>query len=237
MMANNETGVVQDSRGIGEICRERKVLHLSDTTQAIGKIRVDVNENKLDLCTLSAHKVYGPKGVGALYVRRKDPRVKLIAEITGGGHEQGLRSGTLNVPGIVGIGEACRLAGENLWDYGIHTSRWRTLLEQQLTLHQRGYINGSIKSRLSNTTNLHFPGLKSEQLIKALPEIAFSMGSACTSALPEPSHVLRAMGLKDVEIDGSIRISIGKDTSEAEIRDAIFRIGATLDTLLAKKGI
>ncbi len=237
MMANNETGVVQDSRGIGEICRERKVLHLSDTTQAIGKIRVDVNENKLDLCTLSAHKVYGPKGVGALYVRRKDPRVKLIAEITGGGHEQGLRSGTLNVPGIVGIGEACRLARENLWDYGIHTSRWRTLLEQQLTLHQRGYINGSIKSRLPNTTNLHFPGLKSEQLIKALPEIAFSMGSACTSALPEPSHVLRAMGLKDVEIDGSIRISIGKDTSEAEIRDAIFRIGATLDTLLAKKGI
>lgn len=231
MMANNETGVLQESRQIGEICRKRNVLHLCDTTQAIGKVRVDVNEERIDLCTLSAHKMYGPKGVGALYVRRKDPRVKLVPEITGGGHELGLRSGTLNVPGIVGLGEACRLAAEQLWDYAMHTSRWRTILEQALTVNQRGYINGSIKSRLPNTTNIYFPGIRSEQLLKTIPEIAMSMGSACTSALPEPSHVLKAMGLKDAEIFSSIRISIGKDTDEDQIREAIFRIGTTLDSV------
>ncbi len=235
MMANNETGVLQDSGLIGEICRENKVIHLSDTTQAIGKVRVDVQEHKLDLCTLSAHKLYGPKGVGALYIRRKHPRVKLVAEITGGGHENGLRSGTLNVPGIVGLGEACRLASGRLWDYGIHVSRLRTLLEQQLTRDQRGYINGSIRHRLPNTSNICFQGIRSAAFIKALPDIALSTGSACTSALAGPSHVLKAMGLSDDETAGSIRFSIGKDTTEEQIQQAIFRIGMVLDSLSGNK--
>ncbi|MBL7922588.1 MAG: cysteine desulfurase [Bacteroidia bacterium] len=230
MQANNETGVIQDAEAIGRLCRERGTLFLSDSTQAAGKIRVDVQEQRMDLCSLSAHKLYGPKGVGALYVRRKNPRVKLLAEISGGGHEQGLRSGTLNVPGIVGFGEACQLAAERLWEYGTHTSRWRTFLEQQLTVERKhGFINGSIRSRLPNTSNLCFPGMRSEHLIKALPEIAMSMGSACTSALPQPSHVLQSMGRKDDEIFSSVRISIGKDTTEAEIREAILRIGMELD--------
>lgn len=234
MMANNETGVLQNSREIGELCRQKKILHLSDTTQAIGKIRVNVHEDRLDLCTLSAHKIYGPKGIGALYIRRKDPRVKLLTQITGGNHENGLRSGTLNVPGIIGMGEACRLAVDNLWAYGSHTSRLRTLLEQQLTAGGRGFINGSIKSRLPNTSNIWFPGLKSEHLIKAIPEIAISMGSACTSAIPEPSHVLKAMGLKEEFIYGSMRFSIGKDTSEEDIQTSIVRIGVALENQLRR---
>lgn len=231
MMANNETGVIQPTEAISKICRDKQTIFLSDTTQAAGKMRIDVRDNGPDLCTVSAHKIYGPKGVGALYIRRKDPRVKLIAEITGGGHERGLRSGTLNVPGIVGLGAASRLANEQLWDYGIHTSRWRTILEQQLTEDGKGTINGSIKSRLPNTTNITFPGIKAERLIHQLSDIAFSMGSACTSALPTPSHVLKAMGLSDEEIQSSIRLSIGKNTTEAEIRETILRIGGALVSL------
>ena len=231
MMSNNETGVIQPTEAISKICRDKQTIFLSDTTQAAGKMRIDVQDNGPDLCTLSAHKIYGPKGVGALYIRRKDPRVKLIAEITGGGHERGLRSGTLNVPGIVGLGAAARLANEQLWDYGIHTSRWRTILEQQLTEDGKGTINGSIKSRLPNTTNITFPGIKAERLIHQLSDIAFSMGSACTSTLPTPSHVLKAMGLSDEEIQSSIRLSIGKNTTEAEIRETILRIGGALVSL------
>jgi cysteine desulfurase len=228
MMANNETGVIQPTEAISKICRDKKTIFLSDTTQAAGKMRIDVQDNGPDLCTVSAHKIYGPKGVGALYIRRKDPRVKLIAEITGGGHERGLRSGTLNVPGIVGLGAAARIANEQVWDYGIHTSRWRTILEQQLTEDGKGTINGSIKSRLPNTTNITFPGVKAERLIIAIGDIAISMGSACTSALPAPSHVLKSMGLSDEEIQSSIRLSIGKNTTEAEIRESILRIGGAL---------
>lgn len=229
MMANNETGVIQDCGEIGRICRAKKIIFLSDTTQAIGKMRVNVDEQSVDLCTLSAHKIYGPKGIGALYVRRKNPRVAIHAQITGGGHERGLRSGTLNVPAIVGFGKACELASEGGWDYGIHTSRWRTFLEQQLTIELgQGFINGSIKSRLPNTSNICFPKIKSEQLIKALPNIGMSMGSACTSAIPQPSHVLKAMGLSEQEIYSSVRISIGKNTSEEEIKETLVRMEAVL---------
>lgn len=229
MMANNETGVLQDCTEIGRICRERKILFLSDTTQAIGKMRVNVAEQNLDLCTLSAHKIYGPKGIGALYVRRKNPRVTLHAQITGGGHERGLRSGTLNVPAIVGFGKACELAGEGLWDYGIHTSRWRTFIEQQLTIEfGHGFINGSTRSRLPNTSNICFPKIKSEKLIKALPNLGMSMGSACTSAVLQPSHVLTAMGLKESEIYSSVRISLGKSTTEEEIKNALVRMEEVL---------
>ncbi len=229
MMANNETGVIQDCEEIGRICRDKKIIFLSDTTQAVGKMRVNVDEQSLDLCTLSAHKIYGPKGIGALYVRRKNPRVSLHSQITGGGHERGLRSGTLNVPALVGFGKACELANEGGWDYGIHTSRWRTFLEQQLTIELgHGFINGSIKSRLPNTSNICFPKIKSEQLIKALPNIGMSMGSACTSAIPQPSHVLKAMGLSEQEIYSSVRISIGKNTSEEEIKETLVRMEAVL---------
>jgi cysteine desulfurase len=229
MMANNETGVIQDCEEIGRICRAKKIIFLSDTTQAVGKMRVNVDEQSLDLCTLSAHKMYGPKGIGALYVRRKNPRVSLHSQITGGGHERGLRSGTLNVPALVGFGKACELANEGGWDYGIHTSRWRTFLEQQLTIELgHGFINGSIKSRLPNTSNICFPKIKSEQLIKALPNIGMSMGSACTSAIPQPSHVLKAMGLSEQEIYSSVRISIGKNTSEEEIKETLVRMEAVL---------
>lgn len=231
MMANNETGTMQPVEEISRICNEKKTLFLCDATQAIGKVRVDVQELGLHLCTISAHKFYGPKGIGALYVRRKDPRVKLAAAITGGGHERGLRSGTLNVPGIVGMGAAATLARGYQWDYGMHTSRWRTILEQQLTSEGRGFINGSIRSRLPNTTSITFPGIRAEALIKRIPDIGISMGSACSSALPEPSHVLKAMGLTDEEIYSSIRISLGKETTEEDVRSAIFRIGGALDDL------
>lgn len=233
MMANNETGTVQPVEEIARLCRSRDVLFCCDTTQSIGKTRVDVQELGLPLCTLSAHKYYGPKGIGALYVRRREPRVKLAAEITGGGHERGLRSGTLNVPGIVGMGAASRLAGERTWDDAMHTSRWRTILEQALTENGRGWINGSVRARLPNTTNLTFPGISAARLIKVLPDIALSMGSACSSALPQPSHVLKAMGLTDEEVFSSVRISLGRNTTEAEIRAAIFRIGEALVTLQA----
>ena len=231
MMANNETGTIQPVEEIARICKAKETIFFSDTTQAIGKTRVDVQELGLPLCTISAHKLYGPKGIGALFVRRKDPRVKLVAEITGGGHERGLRSGTLNVPGIAGFGMAARLAKRNTWDYGIHTSKWRTILEQQLTEDGRGFINGSIRSRIPNTTNITFPGVKAETLIRQIPEIGISMGSACSSALPEPSHVLKAMGLSNEEIFSSVRISLGKDTGEEEIREAILRIGGALEKL------
>lgn len=229
MMANNETGTIQPVEEIARICKAREKLFLCDTSQAIGKTRIDVQELGLHLCTISAHKMYGPKGIGALYVRRKEPRVKLAAEITGGGHERGLRSGTLNVPGIAGLGAAATLAKLNTWDYGLHTSKWRTILEQQLTEEGRGFINGCIRSRLPNTTNITFPGLKAHELIKRIPDIGISMGSACSSALPQPSHVLKAMGLSDEEIFSTVRISLGKDTSEAEIRTAILRIAGALD--------
>lgn len=231
MMANNETGTMQPVEEIARICKAKETLFLCDTTQAIGKTRVDVQELGLHLCTISAHKMYGPKGIGALYVRRKEPRVKLVAEITGGGHERGLRSGTLNVPAIVGFGTAAHLAKQNTWDYGMHTSKWRTILEQHLTEDGRGFINGCIRARIPNTTNITFPGIKAEKLIKAIPEIGISMGSACSSALPQPSHVLKAMGLSDEEIYSSVRISLGKETTEEEIRQAILRIGGALEKL------
>lgn len=225
MMANNETGVLQDSEAIGALARSKQVLHLCDTTQAAGKMRIDVNDQRIDLCTLSAHKLHGPKGCGALYVRRKRPRVTLLPECTGGGHERGLRAGTLNVPGIVGLGEACRLAGERLWDYALHTSRWRTFFEQMICVeHKLGRINGSTRYRLPNTTNITFHQTQTSKLMTALPDMAFSAGSACSSALDLPSHVLNAMGLTLEEIRSSARFSFGIHTTEEEVKIAIARL-------------
>jgi cysteine desulfurase len=235
MLANNETGVMQDIERIGTVCREHGCLLLCDTTQAAGKIRLAVNEQNIDIAVLSAHKFYGPKGIGALYIRRKNPRVSMAPLLTGGGHEKGLRSGTLAVPLIVGMGAACRKACSELWDYGSHTSRLRTWLEQQLTVErQHGFINGSTRSRLPNTANLCFPGIQATRLISMLPEIGISTGSACSGALQEPSHVLESMGLSKAEIAASVRISIGKLTTKEETDVAILRIGQALDTLLSR---
>lgn len=228
MLANNETGVIQDIAQVSEITHSKNAILLSDATQAIGKIRVDVQELGIDLMPLSAHKFYGPKGAGALYVRRKNPRVALVAQQEGGGHENGLRSGTLNVPGIVGLGAACVLAEEELWDDGIHLSRLRTKLEQSLLELGNVFVNGSQKHRLPNVSNLCFSGIKAAQLITRLPDLAFSTGSACSSALPEPSHVLKAMGLDDAAAYASARFSLGKYTTEEEVDFCIAKISATL---------
>ena len=220
MLANNETGVLQDTEQIGRFCEEKKIAFFSDTTQAIGKINVNVKENRFSLACISAHKIYGPKGVGALYVSRKNPRATLLPIFTGGGQENGLRSGTYNVPGIVGLGAAIQLTNESLWDYAMHTSRLRTIVEQYLELYCGSRINGSMKNRLPNTVNILIPGIKSERLIKQLSDVGISTGSACSSAIAKPSHILKAMGLSDEEVGASIRISIGKSSTQEEILSA-----------------
>jgi cysteine desulfurase len=222
MAANNETGVLQDLEAIGTICREREVLFFSDTTQMAGKLPIDVQDMKLDLCCLSAHKLYGPKGIGALYVRRKGPRVSLIPLIHGGGHENGKRSGTLNVPGIVGLGKACEIAKAEFWDNNGAISRIRAYLEHQLLDIPGLTINGSTRHRLYNTSNLYFPALKdgSNLFSHIKNSYAVSLGSACTSAKAEPSHVLKAMGLAKEEAENSVRFSFGTGNTIKEVEEA-----------------
>lgn len=221
MLANNETGVIQPMREIAELVHANGSILFSDTTQAAGKMRLDVNEYGIDLCCLSAHKMYGPKGVGALYVRRKNPRVALLPQMHGGGHEKGWRSGTLNVPGIVGLGKAAAITAEEWWSDAQRISILRTKLEQQIQDHCGNvFINGSIRDRLPNTSSLSIEGIKADRLIAKLPELAFSTGSACTSAIPGPSHVLRAMGISDELAYGSIRLSLGRFTTEEEMQQA-----------------
>ncbi len=232
MYANNETGVIQPIDKIAEIIHEKKSLLFCDATQAFGKINVDVQECGADLMCLSAHKFYGPKGVGALFVRRKNPRVTLIGQIDGGGHERNLRSGTLNVPGIVGMGAAAELAKKNLWENASHMSSLRSKLEQVLTENDCATVNGNIKSRLPNTTNLCFRGIKADELITKLPGIALSTGSACSSALQEPSHVLLAMGLSEKDAYSSVRISLGTKTKAEEIQICGTQIMAAVEKLL-----
>lgn len=218
MYANNETGAIQPISKIAEVVHANNSIFMCDATQAVGKIHLNVMEDHIDLMCLSAHKFYGPKGVGALYVRRKDPRVSLVPLFDGGGHERGVRSGTLNVTGIVGLGKACEIAALEMWDDAARISRLRTRLEQQLLDNMEDvYINGSTKNRLFNTTNLAFLKIRSESLINRIPDIAVSMGSACTSAIAEPSHVLKAMGLSDSMSYSSIRFSLGKYTTDEEI--------------------
>jgi cysteine desulfurase len=224
MYANNETGVIQPISDIAKIVHDKGSILMSDATQAVGKIRVDVQGDGIDLLCLSAHKIYGPKGAGALFVRRKDPRVVLSPLIHGGGHERGLRSGTLNVPGIVGLGKACEIAEKEMWDDAQRISQLRTWLEQNLLDIKNIFVNGSMKHRLPNTTNLSFfvknnSGVffKADSLITQLPDIAIATGSACTSAIPEPSHVLKAMGVSDEMAYASIRFSLGKFTTKEEI--------------------
>ena len=222
MLANNETGVIQPLEEISKIAREQGAIVFCDATQAAGKLMINVNELGVDLLCLSAHKFYGPKGVGALFVRRKNPRVSLEAQITGGGHERNLRSGTLNVPGIVGLGKACEIAQEEMWDTNTKISALRAKLEHYLLDIPGVRINGSTRYRLYNTANICFSGTKADSIItKINSRICVSSGSACTSALAQPSHVLKAMGLSDEDCYSSIRFSLGKYTTEEEIEETI----------------
>ena len=222
MYANNETGVVFPIQQIGALAKEKQVLFFTDATQAAGKLPMDVQADGIDLLALSAHKLYGPKGVGALYVRRKNPRVKLKPLLYGGGQEKGLRSGTLNVPGIVGLGKACALAGQLLHS---ETERLKALRNQLLDgLLETGCctLNGNRSALLPHVANLSFSIPAANQLITRLqPQLALSSGSACSSALAEPSHVLKAMGCSDAAAAGSIRFSLGRFTTEEDIRFAV----------------
>jgi cysteine desulfurase len=221
MAANNETGVLQDLEKISEITHQHEAVFFSDTTQMAGKLPIDVNEMGLDLCSISAHKLYGPKGVGALYIRRKNPRVNLIPLFHGGGHENGKRSGTLNVTGIVGLGKACEIAQTEFWDNNMHISKVRGYLEHQLLEINDLRINGSTRYRLYNTSNIYFPLLKDGSTLfsKIKSQYAVSLGSACTSANTEPSHVLIAMGLEKQESENCIRFSFGKKSQKEEVEE------------------
>jgi cysteine desulfurase len=218
MWANNEIGVLQPIEAIGRLCRERGVLFAVDGAQALGKIAVDVREAGVDLLALSAHKVYGPKGVGALYVRSGSPRIRLEPQIDGGGHERGFRSGTLNVPGIVGFGAACALAGAALAEESARILELRERLRRGiLSRVEDVQVNGSLEHRLPGNLNLSFAGVDGEALLMALRDVAVSSGSACASASPEPSHVILALGVGPDLAHASIRFGIGRGNTEAEI--------------------
>ena len=216
MAANNETGVIQPTEKIAEICNDKDVLFFCDATQFVGKERCDIAELGIHCMAFSAHKMYGPKGIGALYVRRKNPRVNLIEQINGGGHQNGKRSGTLNVPLIAGFGKAAELFEQNFWDIGSHVSKIKNYFEHQLLDIEGLRINGSTKHRLYNTSNLTFPQTK--KITSLLNKFAFSSGSACASSNPEPSHVLTAMGLSEEEIKNSFRFSFGKNNTLDEVK-------------------
>jgi len=218
MWANNEIGVLQPVREIGAICREKGVLFHCDAAQAFGKLPIDVNADHIDLLSASAHKMYGPKGIGALYVRRRNPRVELAAQMDGGGHEFGLRSGTLNVPAIVGFGEACAICAREMAEESARLRALRDRLLQRLTAGLEGVtVNGCLDRRLAGNLNLNFAGVDAESLLMSLPEVALSTGSACSSATVEPSHVLRALGLSQEEAHSSVRFGLGRFNTEEEI--------------------
>lgn len=220
MGANNETGVIQDLAQIAHITHKHQALFFSDTTQMAGKLSMDVNEMGIDLCCISSHKLYGPKGVGALYIRRKNPRVNVIPLVHGGGHESNKRSGTLNVSGIVGFGKACELAQNEYWENNGAISKLRGFFEHQLLEITGLRINGSTRYRLYNTSNLYFPPLENGSSVfsQIKHEFAVSLGSACSSATREPSHVLQAMGLSKEDAENSIRFSFGKQNTAVEIQ-------------------
>lgn len=222
MAANNEIGVLQPLKEIGRLCREKNAFFMTDATQALGKISLDVQEMNIDLLACSAHKLYGPKGIGALYCRRSLPRVPILPIIDGGGHERGLRSGTLNVPGIVGFAKAVEISIQEMKS---EQERLRTLrdnlLEQLKTVLPDIKLNGHPVQRLAGNLNICIPGVESEALIIALTnEIAISSGAACTTAAIEPSHVLKALGLSEIDLHSSIRIGIGRSNTGEEIKYA-----------------
>ena len=218
MYANNEIGVIQPMKEISKIAKEKGILFHTDAVQAVGKIPVNVIEDGIDLLSLTAHKIYGPKGVGALYVRRRNPRVQLTAQIDGGGHERGMRSGTLNVPGIVGLGAACELSQELMPEESKRMMFLRDRLKDMLmTELDEVYINGTTEHRLPHNLNISFAYVEGESLLMGINDIAVSSGSACTSATLEPSYVLKALGAGDDLAHSSIRFGIGRFNTEEEI--------------------
>lgn len=221
MYANNEIGVIQPIREIAQLCKSKGVLFHTDATQAVGKIPVDVIADGIDLMSFSGHKMYGPKGVGVLYVRRKNPRVKVTAQMDGGGHERGMRSGTLNVPGIVGLGKACELCRLEMAEDTARISKMRDRLERELLTLEESYINGNTEHRLPHVSNMSFKYVEGEGLIMGVKDIAVSSGSACTSASLEPSYVLKALGLDDELAHSSLRFGLSRFTTDEEIDFAI----------------
>jgi cysteine desulfurase len=218
MFANNEIGVIQPVAEIGKICREKGVIFHTDAVQAVGKVPVDVNSMNIDVLSLSGHKIYGPKGVGALYVRRRNPRVQISEQINGGGHERGMRSGTLNVPGIVGLGKACEISREEM---ASEDKRLRALRDKLKTKLESSldyiHVNGSMEHRLPGNLNMSFVYVEGESLLMGINDVAVSSGSACTSATLEPSYVLKALGLGDDVAHSSIRFGLGRFNTEAEV--------------------
>src|SRR5882762_4402481 len=246
MAANNEIGVLQPVAEIGKLCRERGIVFHTDATQAVGKVPVDVNKQNIDVMSISAHKMYGPKGVGALYVRRKNPRVQISAIIDGGGHERGMRSGTLNVPGIVGLGKACAIASEEMAQEACKLAGLRNRLRDRIMGHlDEVYLNGSGEHRLPGNLNISFAYVEGESLLMGINDIAVSSGSACTSATLEPSYVLKALGTGDDLAHSSIRFGLGRFNTEAEVDYVADRVVETVSRLrelsplyeMAKEGV
>lgn len=229
MYANNEIGVIQPVKEISAIAKKHGVLFFSDAVQAVGKIPVDVNKDGIDMMAFTAHKMYGPKGIGALYVRRKNPRVKVTAQMDGGGHERGMRSGTLNVPGIVGFGKACELARLEMAEDAARLSKLRDKLESALVQLEEAYVNGNREHRLPHVANISFKYVEGEGLLMGFNKnIALSSGSACTSASLEPSYVLKALGLGDDLAHSSLRFGLGRFTTEDQIDYTIKAVSETV---------
>jgi cysteine desulfurase len=232
MYANNEIGVIQPIGQIGRIAKKRNVLFHVDAVQAIGKIHVDVQKDAIDLLSISAHKLYGPKGAGALYVRRKNPRVHISPMIDGGGHERGMRSGTLNVPGIVGLGKACELCQKEMTGEAARLGQMRDKLKNALESGlDNTAINGSLTHRLPNNLNISFAHVEGESLLMGINDVAVSSGSACTSAAIEPSYVLRALGVSDDLAHSSIRFGLGRFNTEEEVDYVAARVIETVKRL------
>jgi cysteine desulfurase len=246
MAANNEIGVLQPIAEIGKLCKERGVIFHTDSTQAVGKVPIDVNKMGIDLASISAHKMYGPKGVGALYVRRKAPRVQIVAQMDGGGHERGMRSGTLEVPNIVGLGKACEIAMNEMPQESSRLAGLRHRLRDKIMGSlDEVYINGSQEHRLPHNLNVSFAYVEGESLLMGINDIAVSSGSACTSATLEPSYVLKALGTGDELAHSSIRFGLGRFNSEAEVDYVAEKVVDTVKRLrelsplyeMAKEGI
>jgi len=246
MYANNEIGVVQPIAEIGKIAKEKGVFFHVDAVQAVGKIPVDVQKDGIDLMSISGHKIYGPKGVGALYVRRKNPRVQLAAIIDGGGHERGMRSGTLNVPGIVGLGQACEICQNEMAEEAAKLGALRDRLKDSIMSRlDETYINGSMTSRLPHNINISFAYVEGESLLMGINDVAVSSGSACTSATLEPSYVLKALGVGEDLAHTSIRFGIGRFNTQEEVDYVADRVVDTVTRLrelsplyeMAKEGV
>jgi cysteine desulfurase len=246
MYANNEIGTVQPVAEIGRIAKAHNVLFHVDGVQAVGKIPVDVQKDGIHLMSISAHKIYGPKGVGALYVRRKNPRVQVASQIDGGGHERGMRSGTLNVPGIVGLGKACEICHEEMATEAVRMAALRDRLKQAIMGQlDEVYINGSLEHRLPNNLNISFAYVEGESLLMGINDVAVSSGSACTSATLEPSYVLKALGVGEDLAHTSIRFGLGRFNTEEEVDYVAQRVVETVSRLrelsplydLAKEGV